>query len=392
MKKSLIALAAFGAFAGAAQAESSVTLYGLLDTGVNYVTNAKSFAGVDAGGKPVFTSGHAYELASGIMQGSRWGLRGVEDLGNGLKAIFTLESGFDVNTGYSNQNDRLFGRQAFVGLAGDFGSVTVGRQYDSLTDFVGPLAASNRGAGDFAAHTGDVNNLNGTYRIDNAVKYTSANYDGVTFGGLYSLGGTAGSFSKNRVWSAGASFANGPLALGAAYLQAKNPASSYFGYTQQGLLQNINSQIDGFGTTASSLQVAAAGITYSFGPFTAGGNYSNVQFKDYVSVTNPAAKATLHIGEASLAYQFSPVLSGIVAANYTKGNSVNGNKGIRGKTLNLGLDYALSKRTDIYALAVGQNVSGTDSLGLAATGQIYGFAASDSSRQRAVRVGVRHAF
>jgi len=198
MKKSLLALAALGAFASAAQAESSVTLFGLIDTGVNYVNNVQT---TEKGGKS------QVNLSSGGLQGSRWGLRGSQDLGNGLKAVFTLESGFDVNTGTQSQGNRIFGRQAFAGLSGDFGTVTIGRQYDSIADFVSPLAASGRWEGSFAAHPGDIDNFNNTRRINNSIKYTSNSYEGLTFGGLYSLGGIAGQRSANQVWSAGVAYA-----------------------------------------------------------------------------------------------------------------------------------------------------------------------------------------
>src|SRR5689334_13059243 len=116
MKKSLLALVALGAFAGAAHAQSTVTLYGISDEGFMFNNNAK--------GK------HLYSMASGVMQGSRWGLRGTEDLGGGLKAVFVLENGFDVNTGALKQGGLEFGRQAYVGLSSGFGTVTLGRQYD----------------------------------------------------------------------------------------------------------------------------------------------------------------------------------------------------------------------------------------------------------------------
>ena len=125
MKKSLLALVALGAFAGAAHAQSSVTLYGIIDEGFIFNNNAKG--------------GHLYGLSSGVMQGSRFGLRGTEDLGGGLKAIFVLENGFDVNSGRLGQGGLMFGRQAYVGLSSQFGTVTLGRQYDSVVDYVGPL-------------------------------------------------------------------------------------------------------------------------------------------------------------------------------------------------------------------------------------------------------------
>src|ERR1700758_387549 len=113
---STLSLALLGA-TSAAHAQSSVTLYGLIDESFQWVHNANT------------ANDNLYHLASGNLQGSRWGLKGTEDLGGGLKAIFQLENGFDPNTGKLNQGGRLFGRQAYVGLTQDmYGTVTLGRQ------------------------------------------------------------------------------------------------------------------------------------------------------------------------------------------------------------------------------------------------------------------------
>jgi len=90
--------------ASAVQAQSSVTLYGVIDEAFQFVHNANA------------QGNNLYRLQGGNLQGSRWGLKGTEDLGGGLKAIFQLENGFDVNNGTLQQGSRLFGRQAFVGL------------------------------------------------------------------------------------------------------------------------------------------------------------------------------------------------------------------------------------------------------------------------------------
>ncbi len=105
-------------------------------------------------------------MTSGSVNGSRWGLRGSEDLGGGLKAIFTLENGFGINDGTLKQGGRLFGRQAFVGLSSDqFGAVTLGRQYDSMVDYVGPLALTGtQYGGTQFAHPFDNDNLNNSFR------------------------------------------------------------------------------------------------------------------------------------------------------------------------------------------------------------------------------------
>jgi predicted porin len=104
LKKTVLAAAAVcSTIGGAAHAQSSVTLYGIIDEGINYNSNMKG--------------GRSYALQSGVMQGSRWGLRGAEDLGGGLRATFVLENGFDLNSDKASQGGLLFGRQAYVGFA-----------------------------------------------------------------------------------------------------------------------------------------------------------------------------------------------------------------------------------------------------------------------------------
>ena len=120
MKKTMIVLS-FGLFASSAMAQSSVTLYGIIDTGITYVSNE--------GGS------HNVKEDDGIYYGNRWGLKGNEDLGQGLSAVFNLENGFSLGTGKLGQYGAEFGRQAYVGLQSkQYGSVTLGHQYDAGTD------------------------------------------------------------------------------------------------------------------------------------------------------------------------------------------------------------------------------------------------------------------
>jgi hypothetical protein len=126
LNKKVLTTAILAGFAGVAHAQSSVTLYGLIDAGVTYVNHANAKAQ------------SLYQYGDGVAQGSRWGLRGSEDLGNGLKAIFVLENGFNSGTGAAGQGGDLFGRQAYVGLTQDgVGSLTLGRQYSFSTDYLG---------------------------------------------------------------------------------------------------------------------------------------------------------------------------------------------------------------------------------------------------------------
>ncbi|MDE1183190.1 porin [Paraburkholderia sp.] len=397
MKKSLLALAALGAFAGTAQAQSSVTLYGIIDEGFNFNTNS--------GGS------HLYNLSSGVLQGSRFGLRGTEDLGGGLKAIFVLENGFDVTNGKLGQGGLMFGRQAYVGLKSDFGTVTMGRQYDSVVDYVGPLEAGDQWGGYIVAHPGDLDNFNNAYRTNNTVKYTSANYGGLTFGGTYSFGGQAGNLTGNQIWSLGAGYNNGPLVLGVGYLNARTPSASGGLFNNGGTIAAVNATTgaqtavtspvySGF-SSANTYQVIGAGGAYTFGAATLGLTYSNVKFMGLGAVGTTAYShgdtATFNNGEVNFKYQLTPALVLGAAFDYTRGSSIaltNGTENAGAKYYQgaLGADYFLSKRTDVYFVGVYQKASGTDSRDREAVASVNGLTASSSDRVFTARVGIRHKF
>jgi len=383
MKKSLLALAALGTFAGAANAQSSVTLYGIVDAGFVYNNNS-------AGNK-------LYSTSAGNLQGDRWGLRGTEDLGGGLKALFVLENGFNAFTGKLNQGGDEFGRQAYVGLSSQFGTVTLGRQYDSVVDYTGALEVGSQWASFYAAHPGDLDNMNNSNRVNNSIKYASTNYSGITFGGLYSLGGVAGQFNRNQIFSAGLGYAQGPLVLGAGYFNVKNPNYSFFGNnsTSSATASNMTgSQVYSGFATAKTQQVISAGGAYTFGPATVGATYSNTQFKDLGQTAVAGARAVtgdakFHNAELNFKYQLTPALLLGAAYDYTKGYSIANEKIHQGV---LGVDYFLSKRTDLYADGIYQHASGTNSLNGTATAQINGLSASSTSNQVAAVVGIRHKF
>ncbi|WP_028226391.1 porin [Paraburkholderia ferrariae] len=384
MQKHLFAAAISLAFATAAHAQSSVTLYGLIDVGVIYANNA---------------GGHSqYQMGSGNIQGSRWGLRGTEDLGGGLKTLFVLENGFSVTNGKLGQGGDEFGRQAYVGLSSaNLGTVTLGRQYDSVTDFTYMFEAANVWSPYFGAHPGDLDNLNGTNRVNNAIKYKSLSYGGFTFGGLYSLGGVAGQFNRNQIWSLGANYAHGPLVLGVSYLNAKDPNYSYFGNnsTSSTAASNMTSSrvYSGY-ASAKTQQIIVAGAQYTYQAATFGLTYSNTQFKDIgalagLPATGAGGDAKFHNVEANFRYQLTPALLLGAAYDYTKGYGVNSAKYHQGV---IGADYFLSKRTDVYADAVYQHASGTDSTGAKAVANINFLSASTTQNQVLAIVGMRHRF
>lgn len=162
----------FVAVGGTAHAQSSVNLYGIVDTGVEYVSN------VGASHSSVFR----VPQITGTLP-SRWGLKGKEDLGGRLSAVFVLESGFAPGQGTLNQSGRIFGRQAYVGLsADDFGTLTFGRQYSQIYwGLIGDTLAPNLyGAGVLDAYLYNS-------RVDNSIAY-SESIKGLTFGVTWSLG------------------------------------------------------------------------------------------------------------------------------------------------------------------------------------------------------------
>lgn len=384
MKKSLLVLASLSALSPVAHAQSSVSLYGLIDVGITYANNA---------------GGHSqYQMSSGNIQGSRWGLRGTEDLGNGLKALFVLENGFSVATGKLGQGGDEFGRQAYVGLSSaSAGTVTFGRQYDSIADFTGVFEVADQWSPYFGAHPGDLDNMNNTNRVNNAIKYKSLNYNGFSFGGMYSLGGVAGQFSRNQIWSLGAGYVNGPLALGVAYVNVKDPNYSYFGNnsTSSTTASNMTaSRVYSGYASAKTQEIFTAGGAYTFGAATFGATYSNTQFKDIgaetgLPATGAGGNAKFHNVEVNFKYQITPSFLAGAAYDYTKGYGVNDATYHQGV---LGIDYFLSKRTDVYVDGVYQHASGKDSTGGRAVANINFLSASTTQNQVLAIVGMRHKF
>jgi predicted porin len=383
MKKTLIAASLMSVFAITAHAQSSVTLYGTLDAGLVFANNQ---------------GGHSnWQQGSGSVSNTYFGLRGSEDLGSGLHAIFTLESGFNLNNGKFNDNNTIFNRQAFVGLqSNQYGTVTLGRQYDSVVDYLAPLSEAGAGYGNnLAAHPFDNDNLDNSFSVKNAVKYQSANYGGVKFGGLYGFSNAAGQFSNNRAWSAGASYGNGPLSVAAAYLQLNNSGSNNVG--------GAISQGDGTAAIAAQQQrTYGAGLNYAYGPANVGLVYTHTQLDGITGVnvggtTLPGVAGTnLHMDnyEVNGRYALTPAISLSAAYTFTDGkvSGSNGSGDPKWQTASLQGDYSLSKRTDVYLEGVYQHASGELGNFGANVASINTLSPSSTANQTVVAVGMRHRF
>ncbi|UVS98884.1 porin [Burkholderia glumae] len=384
MNKPLLLAAVTVALAAPAFAQTSVALYGVIDEGLDY-TNHAGVDGVNHG---------VYALASGYAQRSSWGLRGAEDLGGGLKAIFTLESGFDLNRGGLSNGGRLFGRQAFVGLThAQYGALTLGRQYDSVVDYLAPLTAAGSWGGMLMSHPFDNDNADNTARANNSVKYASPGFGGLTFGGAYSFGNGTG-FATNREYSAGAHYGFGGLQVGAAYLQADKPGRTADGAAAAGDINFV----------ADRVRIFGGGVNYTFGEATVGLVYTKTDLQHPVATVYLPAGTLSGLGltatrfdnfEVNGKYQLTPAFFLGAQYAYTSGifDTADGAAKPHYHTLGLMADYSLSKQTDVYLQGAWQRVGG-DRTGTAVDGGylIGTDGPSASSSQFSVRAAIRHKF
>ncbi|MES2071481.1 MAG: porin [Pseudomonadota bacterium] len=335
MKKSLLAVALLGAFSGAAFAQSNVTIYGVVDAGISRDDNG-------------VTNGVKTGQDSGLQSGSRLGFKGTEDLGGGLKANFVLEMGLKEDTGTSDQGGLAFGRQAYVGLSGDFGAVNLGRQ-KSVTYSIGE-AVDPFGIG----LAGDLNRLfKTTTRRDNAVTYTTNNLSGFVGSAQYAFGEVAGNNSANRTAGISGTYAAGPVFAAIAY-------------------EKVN---DVNGNDAPGGKKLFIGGTYNFDVVKAHAAYETI--KGSTSATNLTdteqriwmVGATVPFGASAFLIDYTRLKDQNVANSDAN-------------QIAIGYTYALSKRTNVYTsysrTANDANVA-YNAGGKGATDKLFNF-------------GIRHAF
>lgn len=337
-------------------AQSPVTIFGLLDEGVTYVSNA---------------GGHSLvQMASGIQAPNLLGIRGTEDLGGGYQAFFVLDSQPDINTG-KQTGGAFTGRESYVGLASPYGTLSLGRQFDYMFDnlslarwgnqipFVslyqlpgGPFTKLGSPLGTF-----DYTRIAGGEATPNAIKFTSKNYGGVDFGAMYGFSNLAGQTGSNNLMSFGANYNKGPLRLNAAYT-----------YSKEDGIDNGHSGIRNFGF----------GGRYDFGRVALDALYTNTK--------NTLTNGHVDSYEVGGLVTFEPDLFLYANYIYAKGNDQLDNT--HSNQTGLTLDYLLSKRTDVYVNAIYQRASGTG-----AAASINGtFATSSSQSQTAFRLGMRTLF
>jgi len=400
MKKTLLAAALLAGFAGAASAQSSVTLYGIIDIGLQYQSVSLDNAPKTDGG----LSSSRFGMTNGTQSGSRWGLRGTEDLGNGLRAVFVLESGFDSANGGSGQGGRLFGRQSTLGLASNqWGQVDFGRQTNMASKYFAPIDPF--GAGFSQANIGMAFGSANTVRYSNMIMYQTPSISGFNAGIGYSFDtGAAGAYLQNptgapkdetdypsmnnmRNVNLGLNYSNGPLYIAAAYDQAFGPnnlkggapaakpkawllGGTYdfkvvklalaYGQNRSGAWnpQSI------FGTNAGYIDVAGVAQDYTG----SGNNNSAIIFDTDVAYNSYLVGLTAPIGGAHKVF-----------GSWTMAQPTAGIRDVGGKnqnTYSLGYTYDFSKRTNLYAYVSYQS----------------NWAFVDSAKSTVVGTGLRHRF
>jgi predicted porin len=303
-------------------------LYGLVNDGLSYVKNS--------GGS------HLFSMMDGEIQPSRFGITGVENLGGGTSAIFTLENGITLNTGATTQAGLIFGRQALVGLKSDsLGTLSFGRQYEFFWDNLTALSLGST-VGQFAWHPGDYDHLAGTLRVNNSVKWTGPSFRGLTLGGMYGFTDRSSATGDGRLYSFGAKYVNGGLTVAAAYTDTNSVALNPL--VQSGA--PLYAGAPPGPVIAQGVRNIGAGGNYTIGAFSTRLLYTNTQI---ITARGGVTSATY---EASEVFRITPAT--FVGAGFWY--SKLGPTQLRNASAII--DYLLSKRTDIYLTASFLHASG----------------------------------
>lgn len=373
----------------ATAAESNVVLYGAVDAALAYTSNQQ---------------GHANRyMRSGNKDGSRFGLRGSEDLGGGTELLFTLEAGFNLDDGSSLQAGSLFNRQAYVGLSDrKLGTLTAGRQYAPYFTFMSPLGPLGAVTGAAGAAAGDIDGLSIIIRNSNAVSYVSPDWSGVRLGLMAASGEQAGSGGfggSGGALSAALKYDGAAWRFGLGYQLLKNGAQRTT-WDPTASSNFAKSPVNAGYLTAGDVRYLAAGARRQIGAVSVGGTLTNVQYRPD-SGSRFRDNAVFNTAGLVATWQTAtPWVLG-AAANYTRTTAANGIVNAANyRQLALQQAYWLSPRTAIYLLESFQRARGA-TLGadgvtvvdaVAVVGDSQAGTPSSNGRQNVIMIGLRHAF
>jgi len=377
MKAKHIAATSLVMCAGTAWGQAGVTLYGVVDTNIEYATN---LPGATPG-----SSANRVSMQGGGLSGSRWGLRGVEDLGGGLSSLFVLESGFTSDTGQLQQGGRLFSRQAYVGLkSSTAGQFTFGRQYTTLFQLLAnfqPMAYAPQ-------YEPIVAVLGLDFRSDNTAMYTGS-FGPVTAQAHWSFGTGAPSMNPSGGGNGqvpGQARRDSGYGAGVAYFAG--PIGATLVYDQY----NPSVPLGGGAFSSGTVRKAAVAGSYQFGnTLKVMGGYRWGQNKN---VDGSVALRDDYYW-AGVNYQATSALGLALDYSYQKLRTINSAPSAQPNPWQVALiaDYAFSKRTDLYLTTAYARNAGLalDQATVDANATGYGLATGKTSMLGAA-VGIRHKF
>lgn len=342
--KQRIGLAIGASFIAAnAYAQSSVTLYGVIDTSIRYTTNQTAAGGPKS----------QVALTDGAFNGPRWGLRGAEELGAGNKALFALESGFASDTGKSGQQGQLFGRQAWVGLSNNtLGTIKMGRQYGAAYMFlaqVDPIFTGNYSEDDWEVF------LTGL-RFDNTIDYSNQ-WGGLSANAQYSVGEQPGNASRGRTMQVAVNYAWGGWLIGGAGQQSRDANGNDLTLWTAGAKYNFGDwTLHGYyvDSRRDAGFVVGAGGTSTPLANTSIGNNANTA----LGANTQTSQRHDRLGVLGVTYQPTPAWRFVLT--YMRDNVAGVSRESSGlvQTGYLVAMYSLSKRTDVYVEADRSRLSG----------------------------------
>lgn len=336
MQRKIIAAAVFASLPLIASAQSSVTIYGVADAAISREDNGAA-------------NGSRTVVGTGNQSGSRIGFKGVEDLGNGLKAAFQLEAGVAMDTGAADT--ALFGRRAVVGLQGNFGSLMIGRDYTPVADVAAATDIMGQGLYGTNLNAFGTNKL--TRRISNSVNYRSNSMGGLVFGAAHGLGETLTGPSQDLT-GVSAAYTNGPVYVGAAYQVFERVAAG-----------DDKELIVGAGFKFADFEVKGGYIR-------ADPNGANNKFEQI----NLGASYTMAANKFFLQLQQNEIETG------AKGNE-----------WAVGYTYSLSKRTNVYAAYANMRNNNRATFGInSGSTNVTPPTTALGADPKALSLGVRHSF
>ncbi len=389
-------LIALSATAGTAYAQSSVTLYGVVEEELEYANSTTSL-GSSTGGRARLA------MTTSSWRASRFGLRGNEDIGDGTSILFDLQAGFNPNNGAASVSGDLFNRYSFIGLSNPvYGRLTFGRQYTPYlllqTQYEAPIWLT----GAFGSRPGDIDAQDASFRINNEVVYRSPTVSGITFGASYGFSNIAGAQAQGASWSAVLRYEPGAFGASAGVLRINNPTHGGGTWSGDQTTQPVVSAVNSGYQTAAGQQRFNAATGYALSPhWDISASYSNTE---YIPGENSFFRdtAVFNTYGVVLHWQPTPAASFAVGYNFVKAARANGmSDAANYHQLTTSEVYLLSKRTTLFAVQTVQVAHGK-TLSTSGAGDIVnatasigdGFNSTPSStpRQVGMTIGIAHSF